>query len=229
MSKEFLVLGYAESYEDKTEPERTKVDYWKGYFAEREGGDSVIGYVEQATEFCCAAGLFQLRAGMYFASPAPVYLTGGSGFCMTVRKHKPQFMIGGPIEEWGRLKYIDGCTDSLLIPPVRFGDPCLNALYFPPGIVQTQHTHPSLRAGLVVEGRGLCLTPGKETPLVPGVCFIIETDSLHHFATPDGESMIVVAFHPDSDMGPKDEDHPMVNRTIVEGVSASKIEEIRTK
>jgi hypothetical protein len=41
--------------------------------------------------------------------------------------------------------------------------------------------------------------------------------------------MRVVAYHPDSDFGPQDEDHPMINRTIVDGVSASKIDAIRTK
>ena len=28
-------------------------------------------------------------------------------------------VLGGPLEERGRLRYIDGCTDSLLVPPVR--------------------------------------------------------------------------------------------------------------
>ena len=30
--------------------------------------------------------------------------------------------------------------------------------------------------------------------------------------------MCVIAYHPDSDFGPTDDDHPMVNRTIVDGV-----------
>ena len=57
--------------------------------------------------------------------------------------------FGGSIEEVGRLKYIDGCTDSLLIPPVKMGDPCLNHLHFPKNITQTGHTHPSHRIGIV--------------------------------------------------------------------------------
>jgi hypothetical protein len=40
--------------------------------------------------------------------------------------------------------------------------------------------------------------------------------------------MDVIAWHPDSDFGPEDDDHPMVNRTIVDGVSAAKIADIRT-
>jgi hypothetical protein len=41
--------------------------------------------------------------------------------------------------------------------------------------------------------------------------------------------MDVIAFHPDSDFGPEDENHPMINRTIVNGVSANAIDEIKTK
>jgi hypothetical protein len=52
---------------------------------------------------------------------------------------------------------------------------------------------------------------------------------LHYFKTPADSSMTVIAYHPDSDVGSKDDDHPMVNRTIVDGVSAAKIDEIRTK
>ena len=43
------------------------------------------------------------------------------------------------------------------------------------------------------------------------------------------DEMDVVAFHPDSDTGPQPDDHPMVNRTIVDGVSATNIAAIRTK
>lgn len=45
----------------------------------------------------------------------------------------------GKSESRGRLSYIDGCTDTLLIMPPRLGDPCLNYLHFPVGIDQTQH------------------------------------------------------------------------------------------
>jgi ABC-type amino acid transport substrate-binding protein len=47
------------------------------------------------------------------------------------------------------------------------------------------------------------------------------------FALPE-KHMDIVAFHPDSDFGPEHDDHPMINRTIVEGVSAKYIENIRT-
>jgi len=139
------------------------------------------------------------------------------------------FSLGGPIEENGRLKYIDGCTDSLLVPPVRFGDACLNALFFPPNINQTQHTHPSMRVGLIVSGRGECITPEGNIDLIPGQIFIIHEDGLHSFRTFEDSAMVVIAYHPDSNFGPKDEEHPMINRTMVNGVSASELGEIQTK
>lgn len=153
------------------------------------------------------------------------------------------FGIGGPIEEVGRLKYIDGCTDSLLVPPVKKGDACLNHLHFPPKINQTMHTHPSIRVGIVASGFGECVTPFGNTPLQPGMAFIIHEENgekatgldgklydigSHCFRTFDG-TMDVVAWHPDSDFGPEDENHPMINRTIVDGVSAKYKEDILTK
>ena len=159
-------------------------------------------------------------------------------------KYRAYNTIGGYIEEEGRLKYIDGCTDSLLIPPVKLGDPCLNHLHFPEGIDQTQHTHPSHRIGIVAKGNGECITPFGNLPLTQGMIFVIkewdgetmaegEDGELHPigqhaFKTFDGP-MDVIAFHPDSDFGPTDVEHPMINRTIVDGVSASELDDIRTK
>ena len=40
--------------------------------------------------------------------------------------------------------------------------------------------------------------------------------------------MDVIAYHPDSDTGPTHDDQPMIKRTIVDGVSAADIDEIRT-
>tara|TARA_R110000787_G_scaffold196468_4_gene307869 strand:- start:6221 stop:7021 length:801 start_codon:yes stop_codon:yes gene_type:complete len=150
----------------------------------------------------------------------------------------------GKTEERGRLKYIDGCTDSLLVPPVKLGDACLNHLHFPKEIDQTSHTHPSHRIGVVAKGHGMCKTPFGNMDLTQGMIFVIKCwdgvsyskgldgkqhpDGQHAFQT-FSESMDVVAYHPDSDFGATDEMHPMINRTIVDGVSASKLENIRTK
>jgi hypothetical protein len=46
------------------------------------------------------------------------------------------------------------------------------------------------------------------------VAWAIEEGCAHSFAT-QGAALDVIAWHPDSDFGPRDEDHPMVNRTIL--------------
>ena len=152
--------------------------------------------------------------------------------------------IGGVVEEKGRLKYIDGCTDSILIPPVKKGDPCFNHLHFPPNTIQTAHTHPSHRIGIVIRGEGECVTPFGNLPLVEGCVFVIKEYNgidksigldgneyeagTHKFDTTTS-NLDVIAFHPDSDFGPEDEFHPMINKTIVKGVSANNIKSIQTK
>lgn len=196
-----------------------------------------------------------LTKGMYFSTAGALEINGNGSVILIEVLHKkgiyPQNnynamrMFGGPIEEHGRLKYIDGCTDSLLIPPVKMGDPCFNHLHFPANIDQTPHTHPSNRIGMVSKGNGECITPFGILPLFEGMIFIIkEWDGVsfdkgldgktyptgtHSFRTFEEEGMDVIAFHPDSDFGATDEVHPMINRTIVNGVSASKIDSIRTK
>ena len=151
---------------------------------------------------------------MYFAVPGELQIAQGKGILVTRLGHRGFFHLGGPIEEIGRLRYIDGCTDSLLISPPLLGDPCLNLLHIPPGTRQTAHTHPSIRVGLVVRGSGECATPNARYSLRPGLGFVIAADALHSFHT-NHEPLLVIAYHPDSDFGPTHECHPMVNRTIV--------------
>jgi quercetin dioxygenase-like cupin family protein len=197
---------------------------------ELPAGATHFGYVHDGTlTLEHASGEFKLRAGMYFSAPGQATVRGnGRGIAISRLDYAGFFQIGGPVEQRGRLKYIDGCTDSLLIPPVMMGDACFNLLYFPPGVDQTQHTHPSMRVGMVIRGEGECFTPHGTIALIPGRVFIIHAEGPHGFRT-RGSDMAVVAYHPDSDFGPTHETHPMINRTIVDGVSASQIAEIRTK
>ncbi|MHA6287070.1 cupin domain-containing protein [Maricaulis sp. CAU 1757] len=194
-----------------------------------EADTAFFGFVQSGTAtLTSASGTFSLQAGMYFSANETLSVSGGRGIVIARAGHQAFFSIGGPVEAQGRLKYIDGCTDSLLIAPVRLGDPCLNLLYFPPGIDQTSHTHPSDRIGVVYSGRGECVTPEGVIALEPGTMFRIPFEGEHKFRTTDSE-LRVIAYHPDSDYGPRDEDHPMINRTIVGGVSASEIDTIRTR
>lgn len=198
--------------------------------------------------------IVNLSNGMYFSLSNNFTFTKDAGSCIVIEvvndkyytetEFKAYATFGGPIENKGRLKYIDGCTDSLLISPVKKGQPCLNHLHFPDKIDQTQHTHPSHRIGIVASGIGECITPFGNLPLTPEMIFVIKAwdgetydrgldgnlypIGQHAFRTFD-ENMNVIAFHPDSDFGPEDEFHPMINRTIVNGVSANQLKDIMTK
>jgi hypothetical protein len=166
------------------------------------------------TDIGCESGTYRLVTGMYFSVPGALRLRGGRGLVVTAAHFRGFFHLGGPVEGTGRLRYIDGCTDSLLVPPVLLGDPCLNLLHIPPGTRQTAHTHPSIRVGLIVRGSGECVTPDNRHPLRPGLAFVIAADARHSFHT-DRDPLLVIAYHPDSDFGPTHECHPMVNRTII--------------
>jgi quercetin dioxygenase-like cupin family protein len=121
----------------------------------------------------------------------------------------------GRIEDKGRLAYIDGCTDTLLVPPPRKGDACLNYLHFPKNIKQTQHLHPSIRMGVVINGHGVAFQENAwEHELRKGTMFCIPEGEVHSFSTGNSH-MDIVAYHPDSDFGPTDENHPMLNKTLI--------------
>lgn len=243
-------------YETKQESAEFKMCAWsegdtesKAFSTSWSGnveGKSVYGYVYSGPSslVLCNNGVkgdssdvtrrcFTLHSGMYFAcSGCRINISGGSGVLHFVSSHQAMFAIGGPVEDGhGRLSYIDGCTDSLLLAPAVKGAPCLNHLHFPAGVVQTQHTHPSGRSGVVIRGKGTCVcgTDGVRQPLEPGTAFVIPTNVVHAFETTNDEELDVIAFHPDSDFGPSADNHPMINRTMVEGVSASKIESIQTR
>jgi hypothetical protein len=113
----------------------------------------------------------------------------------------------------GKLSYIDGCSDSLLVYPPRLGDSSLNYLHFPQNIVQSYHTHPSIRIGCVIKGSGISDTT-HPIELKEGMIFCLDEHELHRFKTSDYE-MKIIAFHPDGDWGPTDENHIMLNRTYV--------------
>jgi hypothetical protein len=117
----------------------------------------------------------------------------------------------------GDLSYIDGCSNSVVISAARNGDPCLNYLYFPPGIDQTFHTHPSVRVGLIVDGNGQADyydETGKltQTKLNTGDWFVLDRHVKHRFST-SSSHMSILVFHPDSEDGPRDEHNPMKSRT----------------
>lgn len=171
------------------------------------------------TEIEDEQGMFHVKAGEWFTMPRGLRLSVSDDAVLVINQRVGWLglrAMGGPVETLGRLRYIDTCSDTLLAPPPVRGDPCMNLLHFPAGIVQTEHQHPSTRSGIVIRGAGWCETPYGRSRLVPGLVFYIPKDGLHRFVTED-QTMDVIAYHPDSDWGPTDETHPMVNRTLVEG------------
>lgn len=176
---------------------------------------SYIGFVfSDKITISCSSGTFEIQEGMYFSCADFIEVQGiGKAIIIEQFNHHAFFQLGGPIEHTGRLKYIDGCTDSLLISPIVMGNPCLNLLQIPKYTFQSQHTHPSFRIGIVVKGHGTCVTPKGNFPLIAGQIFVIPTDAYHSFTT-EHEDLLVVAYHPDSDFGPTHENHPMINKTL---------------
>jgi mannose-6-phosphate isomerase-like protein (cupin superfamily) len=206
---------------------------WQNNIIDLPNTGTHFGYVYQGCShlFCQAnAETYRLHPGMYFCLPSKGTIGGAnsSGFVVTHLDCQGMFNLGGPIEAQGRFAYIDGGTSSLLIPPIMLGDPCLNAMYFPPHIDQTLHTHPSDRIGIVVLGKGVLETPQTSVAVKPGTISLIPANQLHKFRT-DETPLTMVIFHPDSDTGFTHRNHPMLQRTLVDGVSAAELLQIQTK
>lgn len=192
------------------------------YFGLVVSGEIVLSYGDSAR---------QLFDGDFFSVIGSATIqSSGLGIVSSAREYVRFNVFRGSLEERGKLRYINGYTDTLLVLLVRKGDPYLNHLHFSPHSVQTPPTHPSVRVNIVYRGSGICLAPEderKRVPLVKGYVFIMKIETHHSFNTEDG-SMDVITFHLDSDVGITDDDHQMINRTIVGGVSVKFIDDIRT-
>jgi quercetin dioxygenase-like cupin family protein len=176
---------------------------------------TLYGYVQEGEIKLSTEGqTWRVKEGYYF-STVGITSISGSGKAVVIERigYQGVFQIGGPIEEKGRLAYIDGCSDSVLIHPARLGDPSFNMLTFPTNTRQTMHIHPTVRMGVVAKGEGRCVTRNREIPLFPGAVFILEEMEQHCFYTSDS-SMTVITYHPDSESGPTDETHSMLKNTI---------------
>lgn len=157
---------------------------------------------------------YKLIENMFFCCSSRFSLKAEHALVIERLEYQGCFQIGGPVEKVGRLEYIDGCKSSLLVFPNRLGDPCLNLLTFPPNTKQSQHTHPTIRTGIINYGSGVCLIGKKEIPLKKDDVFYLPANQSHSFHSgPRGLS--VIAYHPDTDWGPTDQRHPMLNRTFL--------------
>jgi hypothetical protein len=159
-------------------------------------------------------GEVTVREHGYF-SIAGAFAMQGSGHVAMFQRigFRGLTQIGGRVEKTGRLTYIDNCMTSILISPPRMGDPCLNLLSFPPGVEQTLHVHPTIRLGLVAGGSGKCISPGRpDVPLRPGETFVLGEAYPHCFHS-HAEGLLIMAYHPETDVGPTDQKSPMLSRT----------------
>lgn len=185
---------------------------------------STYGYVLNGSTIIEANGQnWSVEAKNYFAFNGKISFKNSESLQVwTVTRIGYKAMpVMGQVESNGRLSYIDGCSDSVLVSMARMGDPVLNYLHFPTGILQTQHTHPSIRMGVVIGGAGDAFQEkgnyhdGWSKPLTKGCMFMLTEQELHSFKTSDS-FMDIIAFHPDSDTGPTDENHSMINRTYID-------------
>ena len=163
---------------------------------------------------------------MFFSTPGPATIMGLQGFVCHRKGYRGLPLWGGPVEKLGRLKYIDGCSDTLLLAAPIKGDPCLNYLYIPPGVNQTAHTHPSVRVGCIIDGEGYCRLENRTIESeFPGKSSCCQRTSFHSFHT-SGQAAPDNRLSPNSDFGPTDEVHPMINRTIVDNKSRRRRQQI---
>lgn len=210
----------------------TQVRFWQNEMLTLPAKGTHFGFVwqgEAQLKRTAQTMPFPLSAGMYFSTAEAVTVGGRNtaGIVITQLVHSGQFLIGGPIESVGRFPYIDGGTTSLLIAPMAVGDPCLHALYMPPNVDQTMHSHLSDRIGIIFKGSGQCCDRQTCHDLMPGTLFHISADHQHRFVT-NSQGLDLVVFHPDSDTGFSDHNHPMLRRTLVNNISATELTEIQT-
>ena len=199
------------------DPASAKTNVWPEYAK----WSSIYGFSFGNSAITINGATHNLTKGQYFSffveSDAPLFEVNDKLFVVCRLGYKCQNTTGW-VEEQGRLSYIDGCSDSLLVYPPRMGDPSLNLLYFPPGIEQTAHLHPSVRLGCVISGRGRSdvWANGRliKQDLESGKSFCLQENELHRFVTTDSH-MTVIAWHPDGDWGPTDHNHTMLNRTYL--------------
>jgi hypothetical protein len=191
---------------------------WQGGFRHDGRGTAFVVALESAT-IRVEHGVYPLCGAGWAVLPVSAKIEGGSGLAVTDRSHRGLFVVGGPVESSGRLTYIDGCSDTVLVSPVIRGDPCVNLLHLPARVVQSDHDHPAVRVGVILRGVGRCVTgDGNVAALSSGVIFVLEAGTTHRFET-GSAPMSIIAWHPDSDYGPTDDDHPMLNRTLRPGTN----------
>jgi hypothetical protein len=184
---------------------------------------TLYGYVLNGRTDIKTSG-FQFRGdpGTFFCVPGECELNANGLVVLISRPGYKGLLTAGRVESTGRLPYLSGCSATVLVAPPKLGDPVLNHLHIPEAIDQSQHTHPSIRLGIVVRGCGIArghdpATPTEWTkPLVQGSVFLLDAGEWHGFSTKANSSGLdLITYHPDSDWGPTDDNHPMLSATEI--------------
>jgi len=215
-------------YSEGTHP--TIVNAWTGgYLALPEDASHYI-MVYSGRAFIGHRGEMKaVEEGCYGVFPGRAELTGeGVALVVSCSGYRALAMQGGPVEDTGRLRYIDRCTNTVLLPPPVRGEPCLNFLHLGAGVTQTPHTHPTIRIGIVLKGNGACGTAHGTLPMTVGSLFVIPPETLHSFQA-SNESMKIIIFHPDSVDGPSHASNTMLNNTFIDGTTAQGASHLRTQ
>lgn len=121
------------------------------------------------------------------------------------------------INTWTTLPYVNGCSTTELLPPIRKGDPTFQLLHIPPHTSeQAHHIHSTARVVYVYSGKGQSII-GQENavrtePLMPGSVIVLDKMVPHHFVSGE-EPLVVLPLHIYSSPGQSEYDHPMMNGT----------------
>ena len=182
-----------------------------------------FGYLAEGTASITADDArLRCSAGMYFSVPSLLEVEVDGLLVVIERLGYRGMSSFGKREKSGRLLFIDGCSDSVLAHPPRSGDPVLNHLHVPPHTTQAYHRHSTFRMGCIADGAGVAKGvqydgAGEEweANLQKGTLFYLAKHTEHCFVTMS-EHLDVIVFHPDSDWGATDEDHPMINRSLMD-------------
>lgn len=197
----------------------SRLECVRGRRAALDPTSTFYGYVVWGRARIRSSGLeITADAGGFFSLPGPVELSVEGAAVLIERRGFRGLPVAGRIEEVGRLACTDGCSDTVLVSPPRCGDPVLSHLHCPPGVRQTLHTQPTICLGVVARGEGVAFGPEDRwvEPLTEGTVFLLHPHEAHAFRTGENRRPLdVIAFHPDSDWGPTDAAHPMLNRTYL--------------
>nr|WP_240902695.1 AraC family ligand binding domain-containing protein [Caulobacter sp. SLTY] len=92
----------------------------------------------------------------------------------------------------------------------------------PAGLQQLEHWHPTARFGLVLSGNGRFKIRDEFVEFGPGSVLILDPGDVHSFHT-ENSGAVFVAFHPDSTIGPTHQIQNMLDRTVSDTISGSRL------